>query len=168
MKNLKKYYPYIFPAIALLLVLFLAFRWYNLRTQRDQTPTNGQVEIENLTPEEQEEIVQGANDTTTVNLEGEATASGQVRYSVKDDRVVFSVSAALEKLTDGVYQVWVKPQDQEQHKAFELDYGKGGYTGSAALAADNMPFEVILSKELNSADNQMEMVILRGKVEQAE
>ena len=82
--ELKKYTPFIFPAIALIIVALLAWRWYDLRTQRDQME-NTPVEVEQLT-EEEVEIIRGVDGATEVELETPsdeadqpATASGQIR-----------------------------------------------------------------------------------------
>lgn len=164
--NLKKYYPFIVPAIALILVIFLAFRWYNLRTQR-QDMANEDIQIETLTEEEEREIVQGTEDVSTVPLESEVEEPirGQVRYRVQDDRVLVNVSADLPQ-EEGVYQVWVKPEDAEEPRAaFELTMNKGGYTGSGSLSADLLPLEVIVSQEMSPEDVTLETALLRGTIE---
>ena len=163
--NLKKYYPFIFPAIALIIVAFLAFRWYNLRTQRDQGPDQGEVQIENLTEEEQE-IVQGTDGAETVDLEGESGQTGEVRYSLSDNRVLFSVNANLEEVETGGYQVWLQPEGTDQiQKAFVLDRSKGGLMGSGAVSQDLLPFEVVVSREENLDDDSLEQEVLRTKIE---
>jgi hypothetical protein len=165
--NFKKYYPFIVPTIALLLVIFLAFRWYNLRTQRDEGGDQTQVEIENLT-EEEVDIVQGTDDVSTVPLEreGEQMVSGRVRYTIQDDRVLLNVSAELEQQEGMTYQVWIRPEGQDDaQKAFVLAYGKGGYVGSAALSTDKLPLEIIISEEMNAEDDQVETPLLRGMIE---
>lgn len=163
----KKYYPFIFPTIALLLVLFLAFRWYNLRTKREQEQEQAQeqVQIENLTEQEMEEIVKGTEDMNTVDMAGEATASGQIRYDVNNDQVVFSVTANLAQVKQGGYQAWIKRSDAQQlDKAFQLKYGKAGYSGSASVSSQYLPFEVVISRELNLQDDALEQEVLRGTV----
>ncbi len=163
--KLKKYYPFIFPTIALLLVLFLAFRWYNLRTKRQQEQEEQQVQIENLTEEEMDQIVQGTDDVETVELEGGATASGQIRYDVKEDKVLFSVHANLEKLDQGQYQVWLQGADDQLSKAFVLEYSKGGYMGSASVSLEDLPLEVVVSREMQSEDDTLEEEVLRGEIQ---
>ncbi len=165
LEKYKKYYPFVFPTIALLLVLFLAFRWYNLRTKRnaEQKP---EVQIENLTVEEQEQIVTGDDESvTSVDMTGEATASGQVRYTKTDDKVLFSVNAALPK-DSKKYQVWLQRENEEPTKAFALTYGKGGYMGSASVPVEYLPFEVIVTEETNTADDQPEMELMRTEVKE--
>ncbi|MBD3279402.1 MAG: hypothetical protein GF390_01680 [Candidatus Pacebacteria bacterium] len=162
---MKKFYPFIFPSIALLIVLFLAWRWYNLRTQRDSEISRlGEgVEIENLTETELDRVMKGAGDFKSVDLTAqEATNAGFVRYELKDGKVTFSVTADLPILETGVYQVWVKAAAQQQpSKAFVLEYGKGGYVGSASVDASNLPLEITVSKELRP-DNTIEEVVLTG------
>ncbi len=165
--NLKKYYPFIVPAIALLLVIFLAFRWYNLRTQRQELGNGTNIEIETLTEEEEREIVQGTEDVSTVPLESEVEepVRGQVRYRIQDERVLLSVSADLPQ-DEGTYQVWVMPEDAEEPRAaFELNLNKAGFTGSGSLSADLLPLEVIISREMTPEDMTMEGALLRGTVE---
>jgi len=166
--QLKKYYPFIVPTIALLLVLFLAFRWYNLRTQRDADLDRTSVEIENLTADEIE-IVRGTEDVSTVNLEAEddeQLAIGHVRYKIQGDKVLLNVSAELQQLESGVYQVWLKTETASQaQKAFILAYGKGGYMGSAALTIEELPLEIIVSREINTIDDEIEVKLLRGLLE---
>ena len=163
--NLKKYYPFIFPAIALIIVAFLAFRWYNLRTQRDQVAEQSEVQIENLTEEEQQ-IVQGTDGAETVDLEGEEGQTGEVRYSLSDGRVLFSVNANLEDVELGGYQVWLQPKGADQmQKAFILDRSKGGLMGSGAVSQDLLPFEVIVSREENLDDDTLEQEVLKSKIE---
>jgi len=163
--NFKKYSPFIIPIISLLLVLFLAFRWYNLRTQRDQNNLFQEVEIENLS--EKDQIVIGAPDTSTVQLkpEDESLASGQVRYRFVDDRLLFSVSADLPQEEAVTYQVWISPKDEGFYqKAFVLTYSKGGYTGSASVSRDQLPLEVVVSREADSNDQEIEQELLRGLI----
>ena len=168
--NLKKYYPFIFPAIALVIVAFLAFRWYNLRTQRDQAPEQSELQIENLTEDEQD-IVQGTDGAETVELqgEGETISTGQVRYSLSDNRVLFSVNANLEEIETGGYQVWLQPEGTDQmQKAFILSEGKGGLMGSGAVSQDLLPFDVIVTREENLDDDTLEQELLRSTIEAQE
>lgn len=165
---MKKILPFVFPVAALLIVLFLAFRWYGQRTERsgDISPFGEGVEIEELTEAEREEIMRGTGDFTTVNLsagEGQ-TANGRVRYEVKESKVTFSVNADLPELEVGSYQVWLKSIDADaMQRAFILTVGKGGYFGTAAVSTELLPFEVVVTRELND-DNTPEQVILRGTV----
>lgn len=163
--NLKKYSPFIIPVISLLLVLFLAFRWYNLRTQRDQDNLFDEVEIENLTEEDQ--IVIGAPDTSTIQLdpEDEELVSGQVRYRLNDEKMLINVFAELPKDDSYTYQVWISPEDKDSlQKAFVLTYSKSGYTGGAAIPRDQLPLELIVSKEANPTDQEIEQELLRGMI----
>ncbi|MGD9129874.1 MAG: hypothetical protein PVJ09_05300 [Candidatus Woesebacteria bacterium] len=162
---MKKLYPYIFPALALLLVLFLAFRWYKLQTNRNSaiSPFGEGVEIENLSETEIESVLKGADDYQSVDLVGQKDLAGQVRYEIKDGRVYFTVVASLPAAEDAIYQVWLKDlASDKKQKAFTLEYGKAGYFGSAAVPEDALPFEVVVTKEKNAADDEMEEVLLRA------
>lgn len=165
---MKKIYPYIFPAVALLFVLFLLFRWYTLRTQREGMTSllNEGVMIEELSPDQA--LMSGVGDYDMVELTGEdPTNLGEVRYEVVEDQLLFSVSASLPSLNGGHYQVWLRQEDGAQRRAFVLEYAKGGYMGSASIDASTLPLEVVVSREL-SADNLLEEVLLTGMIEDAE
>jgi hypothetical protein len=164
---MRKYLPFLFPAIALLIVLFLGYRWYAAQTvsPAGQISDNGEgVKIEDLSAEEVKKI-NGAKDLPTVDLKGAGEVAGQVRYEVRDGRVNFTVSADLPELTEGQYQVWLKKTDSEARtKVFVLENNKAGYMGSASVAADMLPFEVIVSKEMTD-DNQLEVTVLSGVIQ---
>jgi hypothetical protein len=162
---MKKIYPYIFPGIALFLVLLLAFRWYNLRTKRDgQISQFGEgVEIENLSEQEVESVLKGAEDVKSVNMISEQGYTGDIRYEIKDGKIYFSVTANLPELTEGNYQVWLSSVEGDAYKkAFGLEEGKAGYVGSAALLEENLPFEIVISKEMNYLDEVIEETLLKG------
>ncbi len=165
--NVKKYYPFIIPTIALLLVVVLAFRWYHLRTSRQNAEQDLDIQIENLTEEEMQ-IVRGTEDVSTVPLEPEEPeefVAGQVRYKLQDDRLLVTINAELPQ-TDQTYQVWLQAEDADvPQKAFVLAYGKGGYMGSASLSTENLPLELIVSQETNVADMEIEQELLRGRIE---
>jgi hypothetical protein len=165
---MKKFYPYILPTIALIIVGFLAYRWYDLRTQRDGeiTPFAEGVEIENLSETEADRVIRGVGDFETAPLSGSGEAQGNIRYEIKDDKVSFSVTADLPELESGQYQVWLQDIDgKSRSKAFSLVMGKGGYMGSGALSADTVPFDVVVSQE-NTDDSEIEEVVLQGTVKQ--
>jgi hypothetical protein len=166
--NLKKYTPFIIPTISLLLVLFLAFRWYNLRTQRDNDLRFGEIEIEDLT-EEETEVVIGAPDTSTVELEAEdeQLAAGQVRYRIDDERVLFNVLAELPLDDSAIYQAWISTRDQEIfQRAFVLQLSKGGYMGSASISKEQLPLEIIVSRETESQPEEIGEELLRGEIQE--
>lgn len=167
---MKKYIPFIFPALALAIVVFLGYRWYVSQTVK----SNGQitdfaegVEIEELSTEQVNKLkVNGSKDVPTVNLTGEGEAIGQVRYEMADGKVAFTVNADLPEPKAGErYQVWLKDTDSDdKKKAFVLEVGKGGYVGWAAVSAETLPFQVVVTKETND-DDQMEETLLSGTVQ---
>lgn len=163
---MKKVYPYVFPVVALLFVAFLAYRWYSLRTAPTETSLGEGVQIENLSQTEAERVLRGTGDFKTVDLKGNPDFSGKLRYEVRDGRVYFSVMADLADLESGSYQVWVKNVGSEMaNLAFPLEVGKAGYVGSAAVSVEDMPFEVMVTRQ-NVGQVEMGEVVLSGVVAQ--
>lgn len=173
---MKKFTPYVFPVIALLIVVFLLFRWYSDRTDTVTKPVEfGEgVEIENLSENELSSVLKGSSDVATVEMSAAAqessetpeSATGVIRYDIQEDKVLFSVLAQVPELDEGMYQVWLKQIDGEgMKKAFTLEMGKGGMMGSAALSTELLPFEVVVSKEMNANDDTVESVLLKGVIE---
>jgi hypothetical protein len=168
MNKLKQFLPFIFPSAAIVLVFILAFRWYRLRN--DQIGKISEfaqgIEIEDLTEAERSSTLSGVKDVKTVELQGDAEeVMGEIRYELSDDKVKFSVTAALPQEDASQYQVWLKEVDgQAVRKAFTLEMLKGGYSGSAAISTETLPFEVVVSKEVVN-DNLMEQILLRGVLE---
>jgi hypothetical protein len=163
---MKKVLPFIFPVAALLLVAFLAFRWYGQRTEKtgEITEFGEGVEIQELSNAELDKVMKGSGDYKTVNLEGSEEAVGTVRYEIADGKVRFSVNADLPALTSGMYQVWLKATDSDAiRKAFTLEDSKSGYMGSAAISEETLPFEVVITREM-SDDNTPEQTVLRGVI----
>ncbi|MBW7944766.1 hypothetical protein H3C70_05215 [Patescibacteria group bacterium] len=168
---MKKYIPFVFPALALAIVVFLGYRWYTSQTMR----SNGQitdfaqgVEVEELSTEQVDKLKPtGAQDIPSVEMTGEGETAGQVRYEIADGKVAFTVSADLAAPTGGsFYQVWLKEVGGEsKKKAFRLEAGKGGFVGWGAISADTLPFEVVVSREIND-DDQLEETVLTATVQQ--
>lgn len=163
---MNKVIPFIFPAIAFLIVIFLAFRWIKMSSspRGDINSTGENVSIETLTDSQRDQILRGVGDYRTVTLTGEAESMGSVRYEVKDGKVTFSVTANLPELETGHYQVWVK-SGMRQTKAFKLEVGKAGYMGSAAFNQTDLPAEIIISWETQD-DTTLEKVVLSGTVKE--
>ena len=164
---MKKLLPFVFPLLAVLVIIFLVFRWYRLNTQPQGNISEfGEgIEIEDLTDAKLTESLTGAGDYQTVNLDSrDPNSLGRVRYEVKDGRVRFSVDANLPVLEVGMYQVWLRePGSTVARRAFVLEESKGGYIGSAAISEEVLPFELVVSKELRP-DDQLEEVILTGVI----
>jgi len=162
---MKKYLPYVFPSLAILIVIFLVFRWYSLNTKQtgEISKFAEGVEIENLSQTQAQETLNGAGDYKTEDLKSfDETSSGQLRYEVADGKVKFSVYANLPELKSGEYQVWLRDLNgKTSRKAFVLEDGKGGFMGSAAISSEVLPFEVVVSRE-NTTDNEIEEIILTG------
>lgn len=163
---MKKILPFVFPAIALLIVLFLAYRFYSQRSQDtgEISEFAEGIEIQELTSTEQNEVLRGMGDYETVEMTGSEEAQGSIRYEIVEDRVRFSVMAALPEVEMGMYQVWLKdPASEDVRKAFALNMMKGGYTGSAAISAETLPFDILVTREMVD-DGTMEDVILTANI----
>lgn len=166
---MKKFLPFALPAVALVIVGFLVWRWYSDRTSRPTGEISQfaeGVEIENLSDKAAVTRTGSVADFKTADLKPEpgATAAGQIRYELTDGKVRFTVMATLPDLERGEYQVWLKdPNSAAIRKAFVLLADKGGWMGSAAISAETLPFEVIVSKE-DRPDELMEAVVLRGLI----
>ncbi len=168
---MKKYTPYIFPLIVVIIVFFLVYRWYSVRTERDtqQADVGEGIQIENLTPEQLQSMSQGSRDLESTTMEpgtpdAEAAGIGTIRYEVVDGKVNFSVLANLPD-SETPYTVWVRSKDgTDLTQAFTLSMGKGGYMGTAAVPEDLLPLEVIVS-QATSKDAVMDSVVLKGMIE---
>lgn len=146
---MKKYLPFIFPSIAVLIVIFLAVRWYNLNTSDGQINEFAQgVDIESLSVDEIMSDTE-AEDLQEVELvDQNEQPQGAIRYSIDNDKVKLSVMTYLPDLESGFYQVWFKEIDSDAvKKAFVLTFQKGGYIGNAAISSQVLPFEVVITKE---------------------
>jgi hypothetical protein len=169
---MKKFLPFVFPLIALVIVLFLGYRWYTARIVRseDKLPQVGEgMKIEDLSSEEADQLKNSAKDMKSVDLKGESgtQGAGQIRYDIKDGKVVFSISADLPELVEGQYQVWIKTGNDQPKRAFVLEMTKAGYIGTAAISADTLPAEVTISEE-KKQDDTVEKVVLKGILPKAE
>ncbi len=163
---MKKFLPFVFPFIAFLIVIFLAVRWYNSKTHRPdgQIPDfASDVKIEDLSQAQVDQMKnQSAKDEKTVEMTGNSDVKGQIRYDIHDGKVFFSVYANLPQLTQGYYQVWLKQVDGDaRRKAFQLQFTKSGYVGSAAIASSTLPFEVLVTQQ-NKENEPTGAVILTG------
>lgn len=172
-QKLKDLLPFVFPVAAMILVVVLAVRWYRLRNE-----TTGQISqfaegvpIEDLSQSEMGEVIHGVGDVKTAQLtpvtkdDTMTGMMGDIRYEIKDGKVRFTVQAALPDLESSIYQVWLKEVDgTSMRKAFVLQANKGGYVGSAAISADTLPFEVVVSREAVD-DDRVEEVLMNGTIQ---
>lgn len=176
--TVKKYTPYVFPLLVFLLVFFLVFRWFQLRSQRANNELNFSegIQIENLSEDEQRSMLQGAGDFDTVELSQETSedsddammqskATGVIRYEMVDGKVRFSVIVTA--MGTDEYHVWLHDTDtNELSPAFDLVEGKGGLVGTAAISTDLLPVEVVVSTSSDKS-TALENVVLRGMLSPA-
>lgn len=168
---MKKYTPYIFPLIVVVIVFFLVYRWYSLNTQRggQRSDLTEGIQVENLSPEQVQKVLKGSKDVATAKLQPAEAAkpdqvgSGSIRYEISGGKVNFTVSADLAE-TAQQYHVWVRSQDGDDlTDAFVLEMGKGGYTGSAAVPEDLLPLEVIVSTS-DKKSEVLQSAVLQGVI----
>ncbi len=168
---MKKYTPYIFPLIVIVIVFFLVYRWYSLRTQRSPMPSesaNG-LQIEELSQDQINTVLRGSQDVNTSKLEPAVSEGkppqgrGSIRYVIADGKVHFSVAADL-PASETAYRVWVRtPNANDVTQAFMLEVGKGGYMGSASIPESKLPVEIIVTTASDKAE-VVKSVILKGSI----
>jgi hypothetical protein len=168
---MKKYTPYIFPLLVIVIVFFLVYRWFTLRTQRNTMvpDTAPAIQVEELSPEQLTSVLRGSQNVSTTQLEptpSQGTAPvgrGTIRYIIADGKVNFSVSADLPE-AETAYRVWVRtPNGDDMTEAFMLEVGKGGYMGSASLPQEKLPVEIIVSTASEAAA-ALNAVVLKGSI----
>jgi hypothetical protein len=143
---MKKYLPFVFPALALVIVVLLALRWYSMRTNDNVNKPNASegVKIEELSADQLDTLKKTpVADMPTVKLSGPDGAVGEVRYQLLENTVAMTVTAMLPELAPGkgIYQLWIKPQSSATYtKIGTLELGKAGYMADAAFAASRDAF----------------------------
>jgi hypothetical protein len=160
----KKIIPYIFPLLALAFVVFMFVRWYSTRVaEQGNGLLSSDLEITDLTQEEEESIIQGTTDFSTVEMMAVGEASGEIRYQLADDKLNFTVTANLPDSNEA-FAVWLKEiEGDAKKKVFTLSYSKAGFIGSASVPAEVLPVEVVVSTE---SDLLLEDALLRGVIEE--
>jgi len=149
---MKKYAPYFLVVIIGLTLVILFYRWQAANQPKPQISPEG-ISIEDLTPEEQTDLVQGGvDDYQEVQLKptgllGKIAALGTLRYLVENGKFKFSAITQLPEPEVGKsYSLWIHPLNSKRwHKVTGLELKKGGFIGSAALPADILPVEVVIS-----------------------
>jgi len=163
--KLKKFGPYILPLLALIFVAVMFIRWYGGKTadKPEGSLISSELEVSTLSPDEEESIIRGAADFSSVEMLALGDASGEIRYQLVGEKLNFTVTANLPE-ADEAFAVWLKEVEGDaRKKVFVLDYSKAGYIGSASVPADVLPVEVVVSTE---SDLLLEDAILRGMIEE--
>jgi len=174
---MRKILPFIFPLMALLIVLFLLYRWYGLRTNRQGriNTDDSRIQVEELnssaTPGARISPRPGIADMKSIELQPEASpsaqifaqAQGSIRYEITGDEVYMNVFADLPSLTTGDYQVWWQANNTLV-KAFTLVAEKGGHMGAMTFDLGRLPVEVIVSYEVKD-DDVLEQTVLKARFE---
>lgn len=167
---MKRYLPFIFPSIAVLIIIFLAIRWYNLSTSNP-----GQInefakgiDVESIAVDDVMFSAGVADMSRAELINPEGKSQGAIRYQIEDDKVKLSVLSSLPELDEGFYQVWFKEVGSDAvKKAFVLNYQKGGFIGTAAISKEVLPFEVLVTKEMDD-DQSPEEKVLEAIIDEVE
>lgn len=165
-KKLQSLLPYLFPLIAIILVVVMFARWYKGKTaEAPVSLLDSQLEVESLPAQVQDSIIKGATDYKMLNMIGVDQAVGELRYQIKDDKLSFTVTANLPSSKEE-YAVWLSDMDGTAKKrVFNLKYSKAGYVGSAMVSADILPVKVLVSQ---ASDLMLEDILLQTEIVQPE
>ncbi len=161
-KKLQSLLPYLFPLIAVILVVVMFARWYKGKTaDAPVSLLDSQLEVESLSAQMQDSIIKGATDYKMINMIGVDQAVGEVRYQIKDDKLSFTVTANLPSSKED-YAVWLSDVNGAAKKrVFNLKYSKAGYVGSAMVSDDILPVKVLVSK---ASDLMLEDILLQAEI----
>lgn len=161
-KKLQSLLPYLFPLIAVILVVVMFARWYKGKTaDAPVSLLDSQLEVESLSAQMQDSIIKGATDYKMLNMIGVDQAVGEVRYQIKDDKLSFTVTANLPSSKED-YAVWLSDVNGAAKKrVFNLKYSKAGYVGSAMVSDDILPVKVLVSK---ASDLMLEDILLQAEI----
>ncbi len=161
-KKLQSLLPYLFPLIAVILVVVMFARWYKGKTaDAPVSLLDSQLEVESLPAQMQDSIIKGATDYKMLNMVGVDQAVGELRYQIKDDKLSFTVTANLPNAKED-YAVWLSNMDGAAKKrVFNLKYSKAGYVGSAMVSDDILPVKVLVSK---ASDLMLEDILLQAEI----
>lgn len=167
--------PILLPVLAIIVVGFLGYRWYSLRTdQKINTPEiPTKIEIESLKPEEQtklQNMARGIGDykTTKLGQVKPGLGTAEVRYEVKDGKMYASVLTTLPLLKNSAenYQVWLKAsQEANWQESSFLEENKAGLMSTFVIPEDKLPVEVKITHEgLVGQDSTAELILFQGQV----
>jgi hypothetical protein len=163
---MKKLVPFVFPLIAILIVIVAAVRWYSDHSAQSgkisDTAATTQVEPNGATGSGNLSHATSAKDAHTVFLSGQAPAQGEVRSEIKNGTVWYTITADLPKQKTEKYLVWmVTSTSAVPKKVFLLEQNKGGFIGSGSVSTSLLPitFEITLEK---NQPNISSNIILSG------
>ena len=158
---MKKFLLIALPILAVIIVAVFGYNWYKQRTaERLSVPeVTAGTEIEELSTSELaalENLRRGVGDYQSVKMTGSGV--GEVRYEIKDGKVLFSVNANLPTDQEQIYHLWLKEaQATDFVQSKILEDTKGGLIASSAVAIDKLP----IALEIRVG----ETVILRGEIQ---
>ncbi len=160
---MKKLLPFILPAIALFAVVFFANRWYKDRTEEKMTvpEVTAGTEIEELSTAELEaleKLKQGEGNYKKLELESDH-GLGEIRYEIKDDKVLLSINANLPTDNQQVYQLYLKDKQNPDYVFVKnFQWHKGGIMVSTAVNKANLPILIQV--------REGEKIVLTGEIKE--
>ena len=108
-EKLKKFSPYILPLLAFIFVTVMFVRWYSGKTANkpEGSLISNDLEVTSLSQDEEESIIKGTADYSTIEMLAMGEASGEIRYQLVGEKLNFTVTA---NLPDGneAFAVWLK------------------------------------------------------------
>jgi hypothetical protein len=158
---MKKFFPFILPALVVIAIIYLGYQFYQKRTEERLTvpEVTAGTEIENLSASELallENIQKGLGDYETIKMTG--TGIGEIRYEIRDGKVLFSVNANLPTGAGEIYTLYIKEASAPDFTTSKtLEEGKGGLFASAAVTIDKLPITIEIRQE--------SAVVLRGEIQ---
>lgn len=159
----KSFLPYVLPVLSFILVAFMFIRWYKARTAEKPSDflNSEAMQVQALPSDQQESLIKGTTDFETIALSSSSSATGEIRYQVKDSTLSFTLTANL-PASEESYAVWLQtPGTESRRRVFTLTENKAGFVGSASISAEVLPVDVIVTK---SSDLLLEDAVLTGNI----
>jgi hypothetical protein len=143
---MKKFLPFVLPALVVVVIIYLGYSWYSQQTEEKLTlpEVTAGTEIEELSASELatlENLQKGVGNYKVVEMAG--SGIGEIRYEIRDGKALFSVNANLATDQGEVYYLFTKEEGASEFiRGKRLEENKGGLFTSMAVAIDKLPITV--------------------------
>lgn len=156
MSKWQKFLPFLLPLLIILIIVFLAWRWYRGQTDEEiSVPDYSEgLAIENLSETELaalEAMKNRLGDYQVLPLTGAAPNQGEVRYLISDEKLILTLTASLGENSVG-YRLWFLGSDSRLVKSQILALGKSGYTASLVLPLEVLPLSLYVLPDQAESD----------------
>ena len=163
-----KYLPFLLPVLAIIVMIFLAWRWYAMQTKTEVMvpPTSPKIEIESLNSDDQALLTQlskGQGDYQTTKMTivnaNETIGIATLRYEIQEDITLVSIFADLESLgEEEKYQVWLSPAGTDEWQPSDLlVLQKAGYIASLAVKTEVLPMKIKITRENSTLGSSIDL-----------